>query len=208
MTRGMFLSVEGIDGAGKSTHLDYIKDHLAQNSIEVVLTREPGGTNLGESIRNLLLNGEDIHCVTELLLMFASRQELINKVIEPSLNQGKWVLADRFVDASYAYQGGGRDLGVDRVKAIADLLEPSLTTNLTLLFDAPLEVAMKRVDGSRIKDRLERESTKFFAKVQQTYRDLALAQPNRIKIINTDQDKAQTQMQIAQHLDYLLKHKK
>lgn len=201
--RGMFLSVEGIDGAGKSTHVEFIRDYLQSHGVEVVITREPGGTAIGEKIRELLLNSEHMHHNTELLLYFASRQEIIRQVIVPNLNAGRWVLADRFVDASIAYQGGGRQLGIGKVKQIYAMLEPMLTTDMTFLFDAPLELAMERLNRGE-KDRIEQEGLEFFARVQNAYYQLEREQPQRIKRIITNQAITITRETLQFYLDQLL----
>jgi dTMP kinase len=202
--RGIFLSVEGIDGAGKSTHVEFIRDYLHSKGLEVVITREPGGTIIGEKIRELLLNSEHMHHNTELLLYFASRQEIIRQVIVPNLEAGRCVLADRFVDASIAYQGGGRMLGVAKVKQIYAMLEPTLTTDLTLLFDVPLSLAMERLNRGRELDRIELESQEFFARVQNTYYQLEAEEPERIKRIMTNQPLQVTRNDILAQLDKLL----
>ena len=201
---GLFISVEGIDGAGKSTHVKFIQEHLESHGHKVIVTREPGGTELGERIRDLLLNSSDMHEITELLLMFASRQELIDKVISPNLEQGVTVIADRFIDASTAYQGFGRGIGVDKINMLIKLLEPSLTTNLTFLFDAPLDLACARVEKNQNKDRIEQEEEEFFSKVLNGYYAVAKAEPSRVKIICTDREKAMTRAEIAKHLDELI----
>ncbi len=208
MQRGLFLSVEGIDGVGKSTHIKFIQEYLEDKGLRVVTTREPGGTNLGEKIRDLLLhNHEHIHPRAELFLMFASRQELITKVIEPNLSQGICVVADRFVDASIAYQGYGRGIGADNLKKIISLLEPQLKTDLTFLFDAPLELAVNRVARHSNKDRIEKEGQDFFATVQGGYHALAKDEPGRIKIINTNQTIMQTQQDLIYYLEQLVRTK-
>ncbi len=199
----MFLSVEGIDGAGKSTHVEFIRDYLQAHGIEVVITREPGGTVIGEKIRELLLNSEHMHHNTELLLYFASRQEIIRQVIVPNLDAGRWVLADRFVDASIAYQGGGRQLGITKVKQIYAMLEPMLITDMTFLFDAPLELAMERLNRGE-KDRIEQEGLEFFARVQNAYYQLEHEQPQRIKRIITNQAMSITRETLQFYLDQLL----
>lgn len=204
MTRGLFISVEGIDGAGKSTHVGFIRQYLESKGKQVVVTREPGGTELGEQIRSLLLHSHNMHHNTELLLMFASRQELIDKVINPNLQQGSCVVADRFIDASLAYQGAGRDLGSSKVRQIINLLEPVLSPDLTFLFDAPLSLAAARVARNKNKDRIEQETEGFFIKVQNAYLDIAKAEPERMKVVSTNQSQEQTRTQIVEHLDSLL----
>lgn len=206
--RGLFISVEGIDGAGKSTHVDFIATYLRDRGFQVVLTREPGGTELGEKVRDILLHGaQDMHRITELCLLFASRQELISKVIEPNLAQGICVIADRFIDASVAYQGYGRNIGQDKMAKIIDLLEPKLTTDLTFLFDAPLSLAISRVLKNRNKDRIESESVEFFTTVQNAYRMIATQEPDRIKIIETNHDIEFSRRILVRHLDCLIRQK-
>lgn len=202
--RGLFISVEGIDGAGKSTHVKFIQDYLQQKGIEAITTREPGGTELGEKIRDLLLHSHGMHKITELLLMFASRQELIHNIIEPNLNNGVCVVTDRFIDASIAYQGAGRNIGIDNVQKIISLLEPSINTDLTLLFDTPLDVAIGRVSRNRNKDRIEKETFTFFTTVQKAYHEIATQNPERVKIIATNQPIDETRKLIVQYLTTLL----
>lgn len=204
MKRGLFISVEGIDGAGKSTHVEFIREYLQNKGLEVIVTREPGGTVVGEKIRELLLTSEHMHHNTELLLYFASRQEIIRQVIVPNLEAGVCVIADRFVDASIAYQGGGRELGVDKIKLVYGLLEPTLTTDMTFLFDVPLSLAMDRLSRGRELDRIELESREFFARVQNTYHQLAADEPQRIKKIMTNHPIAHTREQLVRHLEHLL----
>jgi dTMP kinase len=209
MTKGLFISVEGIDGAGKSTHVNFIREYLESHGKTVVVTREPGGTELGEHIRNLLLHSSSVmHRNTELLLMFASRQELVDKVICPNLAQGICVVADRYIDASLAYQGAGRGLGQAKVRQVMNWLEPVLMPDLTFLFNVPLSIAFTRVDKNKNKDRIEQESRDFFAKVQNAYLDIAKEEPQRVKVIATNQTKTKTRAHIVQHLDYLLAKQK
>ena len=205
MKRGLFISVEGIDGAGKSSHVEFIRDYLESKGHQVIITREPGGTVIGEKIRELLLTSEHMHHTTELLLYFASRQEIIRQVIVPNLEAGVCVIADRFVDASIAYQGGGRNLGVDKVKLVYSLLEPHLTTDATFLFDVPLDLALDRLSRGRELDRIELESREFFERVQNAYYDLAAAEPKRIKIIMTNHPFHETRAKLMLELDELLK---
>jgi dTMP kinase len=204
MKRGLFISVEGIDGAGKSTHVEFIREYLQNKGLEVIVTREPGGTVVGEKIRELLLTSEHMHHNTELLLYFASRQEIIRQVIVPNLEAGVCVIADRFIDASIAYQGGGRELGVDKIKLVYGLLEPTLTTDMTFLFDVPLSLAMDRLSRGRELDRIELESREFFARVQNTYHQLAADEPQRIKKIMTNHPIAHTREQLVRHLEHLI----
>lgn len=204
MKKGLFISVEGIDGAGKSSHVDFIMSYLHGKGINTIKTREPGGTVIGEQIRDLLLNSESMNQTSELLLYFASRQELIEQVIVPNLTNGVCVLADRFVDSSIAYQGSGRMLGVNKVKQVYSLLEPFLEPDITFLFDAPLDVAMERLNRERTKDRIEKESLEFFKRVQDSYHELANENPDRIKIISTVPAIEETRKKITHYLDELL----
>ncbi|MEN9946348.1 MAG: hypothetical protein RLZZ293_734, partial [Pseudomonadota bacterium] len=178
--------------------------YLIKHGQQVIITREPGGTPIGEQIRQLLLNHGKMHHNTELLLYFASRQENIQQVILPSLNAGICVLADRFIDASIAYQGGGRKLGIAKIRQAYALLEPQLTTDLTLLFDVPIKLALERIKRSRQLDRIELESEEFFIRVQQTYHQLMHAEPQRIKHILTNQEYAITRQKITTELDRIL----
>ncbi len=204
--RGLFISVEGIDGAGKSTHVNFISNYLKDKGYEVVTTREPGGTVLGEKIRDLLLHhNEEIHRITELLLMFASRQQLIAQLIEPNLVKGVCVIADRFIDASIAYQAYGRGIGRDKLDKVISLLEPNYTTDLTFLFDIPLNLAFTRLNKNRQKDRIEQETVDFFADVQNAYQMIAKNEPDRVKVITTNQVKEKTRVLLASYLDQLIK---
>jgi dTMP kinase len=204
--RGLFISVEGIDGAGKSTHVAFIREYLEDKGFQVVVTREPGGTKLGEKIRDILLHSDsDIHPITELCLLFASRQELISQVIEPNLANGICVIADRFIDASIAYQAYGRNIGRDKLDKIVSLLEPSLITDLTFLFDVPLDMAFNRVSKNKQKDRIEQENSDFFATVQNAYRMIADNEPERVKVITTNQVIEKTQILLASYLSQLIR---
>lgn len=204
MKRGLFISVEGIDGSGKSTHVEFIRDYLQEKGVKVIITREPGGTIIGEKIRELLLTSEHMHHTTELLLYFASRQEIIRQVIAPNLEAGVCVIADRFIDASIAYQGGGRMLGIDKVKQVYSMLEPILATDATFLFDVPLELAMERLQRGRELDRIELEPQEFFKRVQDTYHKLADKEPKRIKKIMTNRPLHKTRELLTEYLDELL----
>ncbi|KQQ97444.1 dTMP kinase [Massilia sp. Leaf139] len=201
--RGKFISFEGIDGAGKSTHIGFVKDFLESRGKTVVSSREPGGTPLGEKLRDLLLH-EKMHLETEALLMFASRREHMAQVIEPALDTGSWVLSDRFTDASFAYQSGGR--GLDRVKmeALEAWVHPHLQPDLTLLFDVPLEVARERLDATRTLDKFEREQGEFFARCRAEYLRRANQYPSRFAVIDSTRSIAETQGTIGAALERLL----
>lgn len=202
--KGVFLTLEGVDGAGKSTHLSFIENHLRQQGIQVVVTREPGGTALGETLRQLLLH-ERMDAKTETLLMFAARNEHIHQCIMPTLEQGHWVLCDRFSDASFAYQGGGRQLGAPAIEALEQWVHPNLQPDRTWFFDLPLEVAMQRLEKSRVLDRFEQEQESFFIRTQQFYHQRAQVQSQRFRLIDSSQDIATIQMQLQQQLDQLVK---
>jgi dTMP kinase len=184
MTTGKFITFEGIDGAGKSTHLSFVASLLHDHGHTVITTREPGGTPLGEQLRSVLLK-EKMHLETEALLMFASRREHLAQVIEPALARGDWVVSDRFTDASFAYQGGGRGLDRRKLEALEQWVHPHLQPDLTLLFDVPLELARARLNKSRELDRFEQEQADFFAATQAEYRRRAAQFPERFRIIET-----------------------
>jgi dTMP kinase len=184
VTRGRFITFEGIDGAGKSTHIGYVTALLKAAGKTVVSTREPGGTTLGEKLRDLLLH-EPMHLETEALLMFASRREHVAQVIEPAIARGEWVLSDRFTDASFAYQGGGRGLDRAKLDALEQWVHPHLQPDLTLLFDVPLDVARARLDATRTLDRFEAEQADFFARVRDEYLRRAATSGGRIVVIDS-----------------------
>nr|WP_314545757.1 dTMP kinase [uncultured Massilia sp.] len=183
-TRGRFITFEGIDGAGKSTHIGYVTDLLKDAGKTVVSSREPGGTALGEKLRELLLH-EKMDLETEALLMFASRREHIARVIEPALARGDWMLSDRFTDASFAYQGGGRGMDRAKMEALEQWVHPLLQPDLTLLFDVPLAVARERLDATRTLDKFEQEQADFFEKVRNEYLRRAAQFPERIVVIDS-----------------------
>lgn len=201
--RGKFLTVEGIDGAGKSTHIGYISEFLTARGKRVVASREPGGTPLGEKLRDLLLH-EKMHLETEALLMFASRREHIAQVIEPNLAAGAWVLSDRFSDASFAYQSGGRGLDRLKMEALEAWVHPHLQPDLTLLFDVPLEVARERLDATRTLDKFEREQGEFFARCRAEYLRRAAQFPGRFVVVDSTRSIEATRQTIAGALEKLL----
>jgi dTMP kinase len=184
--RGKFITLEGMDGAGKSTHIPDIIKLLESKGVEVISTREPGGTVLGEQLRALLLN-EAMHPETETLLMFAARREHIAKVIEPALARGAWVLSDRFTDATYAYQSGGRGVSAEKVISLEAWVQGNLQPDLTLLFDVPVEVSVARLASTRTPDKFERESAEFFTLIRNAYLDRANKNPNRFRVVNSNQ---------------------
>jgi dTMP kinase len=182
---GKFITLEGIDGAGKSTHLAWLAERVRARGVEVVMTREPGGTPLGEKLRELLLH-EKMHPDSEALLMFAARAEHMQQVIRPALTRGAWVISDRFTDATFAYQCGGRGIAEERIAALETWVQQGLQPDLTLLFDAPLGVARERLDRNTPNpDKFEREREDFFGRVRTVYLKRAEAYPQRIKLINS-----------------------
>ncbi len=184
--RGKFITLEGMDGAGKSTHIPNIIAALKARGIEVVSTREPGGTRLGEQLRALLLH-DAMHAETETLLMFAARREHIANVIEPALKRGAYVLSDRFTDATYAYQCGAKGVASSKIKQLEKWVQGSLQPDLTLLFDVPVDISMKRLTTAREPDKFEREDAKFFEKLRQAYLTRAKENPKRFRVINANQ---------------------
>ncbi|MBC7684856.1 MAG: dTMP kinase [Bdellovibrionales bacterium] len=201
--KGKFISFEGIDGAGKSTHIAFVSALLSSHGKQVVSSREPGGTAVGEKLRELLLH-EKMHLETEALLMFASRREHIAQVIEPALARGDWVISDRFTDASFAYQGGGRGLDRAKMEALENWVHPHLQPDLTLLFDVPLDVARARLDATRTLDKFEQEQVDFFAACRAEYLRRAGQFPQRIVVLDSTQAIAIIQEQIAAILEKLL----
>jgi len=183
---GKFITFEGIDGAGKSTHIGFVAALLEARGKTVITSREPGGTSLGEKLRELLLH-EKMHLETEALLMFASRREHIAQVIEPALARGDWVISDRFTDATFAYQGGGRKLDLRKLDVLEQWVHPHLQPDLTLLFDVPLEVARARLDASRTLDKFEQEQEDFFCATRTEYLRRAAEFPQRFRIIDATQ---------------------
>ncbi len=187
MRNGCFISFEGIDGAGKSTQLEWVTQLLRKRGIPLVVTREPGGTELGEQLRRILLHSkEPVAPETEALLMFAARREHIEKVIAPALSRGEVVLCDRFTDATFAYQGGGSGVATTKLEVLEKWVQGDLQPDLTLYFDLPVEVAKQRLDQLREADRFEREADNFFQRVREAYLDRARAQPERIRVIDAN----------------------
>jgi dTMP kinase len=187
---GLFITLEGIEGVGKSTQMQFISSEIEHKGFRTLLTREPGGTKLGEAVRNILLNSADLSILpeTELLLMFAARSQHIEEVIKPALKLGTIVICDRFTDASYAYQGGGRGISQDSIKILEKWVQKELTPDVTFLFDADVKTGLTRVASRGDSDRFESEDVSFFNRVRQSYLDRAKADPDRIKLINAEQD--------------------
>lgn len=198
---GLFITVEGIEGVGKSTNLSFVANELRRAGHAVVETREPGGTSLGERIRELLLSPETrIGPLTELLLMFAARATHLEEVIRPALSSGKWVVCDRFTDASHAYQGGGRGLPASTIDALAALVQGELRPNLTLLLDAPIKIAAERQAGRGHRDRFEQEPAEFFGRVREAYLRLAASNPDRVRLIDAGRTLPEVQEDIRRAL--------
>ena len=187
MKKGLFITLEGIEGAGKSTAMDFIEDFLTQEGHDVIKTREPGGTAIGEQIREILLKNENYTLTynTELLLVFSARAQHIQEVILPALSLGKIIICDRFTDASYAYQGGGRGIDASRINLLEKWVQGNLRPNLTLLFDLDVSIGMQRTKERSDADRFEREEINFFEKIRNTYLERAKNEPQRFRVINS-----------------------
>ncbi|ANH72449.1 dTMP kinase [Ralstonia insidiosa] len=200
---GKFITFEGIDGAGKSTHLAWfaqqLQAKLAPQGKKVVVTREPGGTPLGERLREVLLH-ERMHLETEALLMFASRREHIAEVIQPALDAGDWVISDRFTDATFAYQGGGRGLAIDRLEALEQWVQQGLQPTKTILFDLAPEIAAARLADARTPDKFEAESALFFLRTRAEYLRRAAEEPQRFVVLDANRERGELQKDLEQLL--------
>lgn len=203
MSRGKFITLEGIDGAGKSTHLSFLAEHLRALGKQVLTTREPGGTPLGEMLRDMVLS-QSMHVETETLMMFASRREHIDKVIVPALEKGFWVISDRFTDATYAYQGGGRGIATERLKTLEDWVQQGLQADLTLLFDVSTEVSQQRLAFNQSLDRFEQEKQDFFTRVRETYLARAETFPQRIRVIDSSRNLNDIQTELGALISALI----
>ncbi len=203
MSRGKFITLEGIDGAGKSTHLGFLAEHLRALGKQVLTTREPGGTPLGEMLRDMVLS-QSMHVETETLIMFASRREHIDKVIVPALDKGFWVISDRFTDATYAYQGGGRGISTERLKTLEDWVQQGLQADLTLLFDVSTEVSQQRLAFNQSLDRFEQEKQDFFTRVRETYLARAETFPQRIRVIDSSRNVNDIQTELGALISALI----
>jgi len=197
---GKFITLEGIDGAGKTTHIEFIKKYLSDLGINFIMTREPGGTMLGEQLREILLH-DDMTPETETLLMFAARSEHIEKVIRPNLKKGKVVISDRFTDATYAYQAGGKGVKEKKIDILKEWVQGSLQPDLTFLFDLSVEVSIERLNKTRELDKFEREEKSFHENIRQKYLMLAKASPERFCILNSEKSIEEIQNQIKLKLD-------
>ncbi len=207
MIKPLFITLEGCEGVGKTSNMEFIKTLLQASNKTFVETREPGGTPLGEALRAMLL-GEDFNGMaddTELMLMFASRAEHVAQVIKPALARGQWVLCDRFTDATYAYQGGGRQLDMQRIAGLESWVLGELRPHLTLLLDAPIAVGRERAGKRSAPDRFEQELDGFFNRVREAYLARANAEPHRIKVIDAAGDLASVQQQISTIIEPLLR---
>ncbi len=202
--RPRFITLEGGEGVGKTTNLAFIETYLKAHGVSLVLTREPGGTWLGEQLRSLLLDAPAMDSQAELLLVFAARAEHVNTVIRPALAAGRWVLSDRFTDASYAYQGGGRGLDPAAIGFLETWVQQALQPDLTLLLDTPVELGLERARARSAADRFEAEQRAFFDRVRSAYLSRAEQHPERIKRVDASGTLAQVQAAISGHLDRLL----
>ena len=202
-TPGRFITVEGIDGAGKSSHIEWLREYLTAAGKSVVVTREPGGTPLGESLRAILLN-DPMSPETEMMLMFAARAEHLTSVIRPALEKGAWVISDRFSDATYAYQVGGRGVPESKFVALESWVQEGLQPDRTLLFDVSVETAQARLHDTRILDRFEREAGEFHQRVRNAYHQRAAHYPERIRLVASDVPMDEVRKQILVALEDLL----
>lgn len=200
---GKFITLEGIEGVGKTSNLQFIQSQLEDHGYECVVTREPGGTPLGESLRELLLSHADdaMSDDAELLMMFAARAEHLSKVICPALDAGKLVLCDRFTEATYAYQGGGRQLSMEKISQLEQWVQEELRPDLTIILDAPVAVGRSRAGRRSDPDRIEKEQDDFFLRVRETYLSLADQHPQRICVVDASRSLAEVQVQIRQALE-------
>lgn len=196
--RGKFITLEGIDGAGKSTHLAWLGDYLKSRGVVARVTREPGGTPLGEKLRTLLLDKDQpMHLETETLLMFAARREHIDKVIAPALACGDWVLCDRFTDATFAYQGAGRGADAARLAVLEQWVQGTLQPDLTILFDLPPALGRARAGSIKVPDRFERENGEFFERVRNGYLQRAETSPHRVRVVDATRSVTEVQADLA-----------
>ena len=206
MSHGLFVTLEGGEGAGKTTSLAFVRAFLEQAGKDVVVTREPGGTPLGEKIRELLLHGrDDMQVDSELLLMFAARAEHLARVIQPALAAGAVVVCDRFTDATYAYQGAGRGAADARIRVLEDWVQQGLRPDLTLLLDIPVERGLARAGERGAPDRFEREQVDFFERVRDAYLAAAAREPRRVRVIDAAQDIPKVELELRAALETLLR---
>ena len=204
MAKGLFITLEGTEGAGKTTQADFIAAFFRKKHKNVTMTREPGGTRMGEAIRSILLGNSDLHIdsMAELLLIFTARAQHLQEIISPALTRGDTVICDRFTDATYAYQGGGRGISYEEISILETLVQRSLKPDLTLFFDFPVEAGLARATLHRKADRFEEEDALFFKRVRQTYLDIARAEPYRVKVLNANQPIIEVQKEIRAIIDH------
>ena len=200
---GKFITLEGVDGAGKTTHIEFIKNYLSDLNINYVMTREPGGTALGEKLRDILLHDE-MNPQTETMLMFAARNEHIDKIIRPNLIKGAVVISDRFTDATYAYQAGGKGVKDEKIDILKKWVQEDLRPDLTFLFDLPVEVSIERINKTRKLDKFEREDKSFHKKIREKYLTLVEASPERFCVLNSQASIEKIQNQIKLKLDEVI----
>lgn len=200
---GKFITLEGVDGAGKTTHIEFIKNYLSDLNINYVMTREPGGTGLGEKLRDILLHDE-MNPQTETMLMFAARNEHIDKVIRPNLIKGAVVISDRFTDATYAYQAGGKGVKDEKIDILKKWVQEDLRPDLTFLFDLSVEVSIERLNKTRKLDKFEREDKSFHKKIREKYLTLVEASPERFCVLNSEASIEKIQNQIKLKLDEVI----
>ena len=200
---GKFITLEGVDGAGKTTHIEFIKNYLSELNINYVMTREPGGTALGEKLRDILLHDE-MNPQTETMLMFAARNEHIDKVIRPNLIKGVVVISDRFTDATYAYQAGGKGVKDEKIDILKKWVQEDLRPDLTFLFDLSVEVSIERLNKTRNLDKFEREDKSFHKKIREKYLTLVEAAPERFCVLNSEASIEKIQNQIKLKLDEVI----
>lgn len=200
---GKFITLEGVDGAGKTTHIEFIKNYLSDLNINYVMTREPGGTALGEKLRDILLHDE-MNPQTETMLMFAARNEHIDKVIRPNLMKGAVVISDRFTDATYAYQAGGKGVKDEKIDILKKWVQEGLRPDLTFLFDLSVEVSIERLNKTRKLDKFEREDKSFHKKIREKYLTLVEASPERFCVLNSEASIEKIQNQIKLKLDEVI----
>jgi len=203
---GKFITLEGIEGVGKSTNVEFVANLLAERGKSVVTTREPGGTQVGERIRDVLLNSEPgtVPDTCELLLMFAARAAHLGEVIMPAVTRGDWVVCDRFTDASFAYQGGGRGLSDDVIFALESIVQHGFKPDLTILLDAPLDVSETRRAERGDRDRFEAEELEFFERVRAKYLEIAASEPGRVVIVDASRNLEQVQAALRSVLEIML----
>jgi dTMP kinase len=204
---GKFIVLEGIEGVGKTTNMEFICQYLSEKQQDVVRTREPGGTYLAEKIRDIVLHAqhdEPLAIDAELLLMFAARAQHLTQIIKPALQQGRWIISDRFTDASYAYQGGGRQINMERIAQLENWVQGSLRPDMVIILDAPVELALLRTKQRKIKDRIEQEQADFFARVRDVYLQRAQHDPNRYRIVDASLPLTDVQKALRKIFDGLL----